>query len=101
MYYNNTTCLPYNVTGAEDNCTNCSLGAYEDSTPRWALVSLALIPAWIISGNLLVLLAVICQPSLRTLSNCVIASLAVTDFLLAILVVPLGTYQVVSILILA
>ena len=64
--------------------------------PQWALVSLAVIPMWILTGNLLVLLAVCGQRNLRTLSNWVIASLAFTDFLLAITVVPLGTYQVVS-----
>ena len=63
---------------------------------RWALVALGLIPVWILTGNLLVLLAVLGHRQLRTLSNYVIASLAVTDFLLALIVVPLGTYQTVS-----
>ena len=44
----------------------------------------------------MVLLAVISNKHLRTLSNYVIASLAATDFALAVIVVPLGTYQVVS-----
>ena len=48
-------------------------------------------------GNLLVLLSVLVHRHLRTLSNWVIASLALTDFLLALIVVPFGTYQVVSI----
>ena len=63
---------------------------------RWALVALSIIPVWILTGNILVLLAVLGHRNLRTLSNYVIASLALTDFLLALVVVPLGTYQTVS-----
>ena len=56
---------------------------------------MAVVPLWILVGNWLVLLAVLRQRSLRTLSNSVIASLAFADFLLAVLVVPLGVYQLV------
>ena len=92
---------PLATAGAELN--NLSIGtsnlteSLTPQQPQWALVALAIIPVWIFTGNLLVLLSVIGQKNLRTLSNWVIASLAVTDFLLAITVVPLGTYQVVSI----
>ena len=65
--------------------------------PRWYFLPVAVVPLWILVGNCLVLLAVIRQRSLRTLSNWVIASLALTDFLLALLVVPLGVYQLVGI----
>ena len=65
--------------------------------PRWLLLGLAAITAWIIFGNLMVLLAVRFHRSLRSLSNYVIASLALTDFLLAAIVTPLGIYQVVCI----
>ena len=64
--------------------------------PRWRFLPLTVVPLWILVGNSLVLLAVIRQRSLRTLSNSVIASLAFADFLLALLVVPLGVYQLVS-----
>ncbi len=67
-----------------------------EASPNWILLALCIIPTWILFGNLLVLLAVIFHRNLRTLSNLVIASLAVTDFLLALIVVPFGTYQVVS-----
>ncbi len=80
-----------NVSTATSNVSqNASL------EPRWPFLGLAIVPVWILSGNLLVLLAVCRQRSLRTLSNWVIASLALTDFLLALVVVPLGTYQTVS-----
>ena len=67
-----------------------------DRPLHWSYLPLALVPLWILSGNCLVLLAVLRQRSLRTLSNWVIASLAFTDFLLALLVVPLGVYQLVK-----
>ena len=63
--------------------------------PKWALATLVIFPLWILTGNLLVLVAVARYRKLRTLSNLVIASLALTDFILALLVVPLGLYQTV------
>ena len=64
--------------------------------PNWIFLGLSVIPLWVVFGNFLVLMAVLCQRSLRTLSNYVIASLALTDFLLALVVVPFGIYQIVS-----
>jgi len=63
---------------------------------RWLFLGLVALPMWILFGNLLVLLSVIGFRHLRTLSNWVIASLAFTDFLLALTVVPFGIYQLVS-----
>ena len=63
--------------------------------PQWGLLTLSIIPAWIVVGNGLVLLALLLQPQLQNMSNRVIASLAVTDFLLALVVVPLSIYQLV------
>ena len=96
MYYNNSTIyvdldLTSEFNYPPDNYTN-------STAPRWALVGLGVIPVWILFGNLMVLLAVLLQRNLRTLSNWVIASLAFTDALVSLIVVPLGTYQVVSIL---
>jgi len=62
---------------------------------RWMFLALVALPLWILFGNLLVLLSVIGYRHLRTLSNWVIASLAFTDFLLALTVVPFGIYQLV------
>lgn len=63
---------------------------------RGAYLILVVVPLWIFCGNLLVILAVVRLRSLRNLSNMVIASLAFTDLMLALLVVPLGVYQLVS-----
>ena len=100
MFFNNTTSED-NFTSTDypeftNNTTTAATTTTTTAAPRWALVGLSIIPVWILFGNMLVLLAVIWNRNLQTLSNCVIASLAVTDFMLALLVVPLGTYQVVS-----
>ena len=71
-------------------------GNVDDGEINFCSLLLIVVPVWILSGNFLVFTAVIRQKSLRTLSNWVIASLAFTDFLLALLVVPLGVYQLVS-----
>lgn len=78
---------PYNVS--------VSMPGAEWST-QWVFLALVVIPAWMLGGNLLVLLAVLLQRNLRNLSNRVIASLAFTDFLLALVVVPFSIYQLVS-----
>ena len=86
-------------TAATSTALNSTLGNITetaDDGPRWRFLPLVAVPLWILVGNSLVLLAVVRQRSLRTLSNSVIASLAFADFLLAVLVVPLGVYQLVS-----
>ena len=76
---------------------NNSLGCLSDQGSRnWGWLGLIVIPLWMLSGNILVLLSVWLHRRLRTLSNWVIASLAFTDFLLSVTVVPLGLYQLVS-----
>jgi len=81
------------------NSTSGDLAAAAVEGPHWRFLPLVAVPLWILVGNWLVLLAVARQRSLRTLSNSVIASLAFADFLLAVLVVPLGVYQLVSLII--
>ena len=66
------------------------------STPQWVFLLLGVFPVWILVGNSLVVLALLFQRNLQNLSNRVIASLAVTDFLLALVVVPLNIYQLVG-----
>jgi len=69
---------------------------YSTDDKRWIFLALVALPLWILFGNLLVLFSVVGFRHLRTLSNWVIASLAFTDFLLALTVVPFGIYQLVS-----
>ena len=87
--------VTYNIPGF-----NVTYGVLEPRQEyKWYYTGLLVIPLWILFGNLMVLLAVRRQRNLRTLSNLVIASLAVTDFLLSLCVVPLNAYQLVSIVV--
>jgi len=81
--------------GLETDCVNNS--ATPSPPPQWGLLTLSVIPVWIVAGNVLVLLALLLQPHLQNMSNRVIASLAVTDFLLALIVVPFSIYQSVRV----
>ena len=51
---------------------------------------------WTFFGNMLVLIAVYRERGLKSMSNYVIASLALADLLLAVLVMPLGLVSLVS-----
>ena len=57
---------------------------------------LVLLIAWTFFGNMLVLIAVYRERGLKSMSNYVIASLALADLLLAVLVMPLGLVSLVS-----
>lgn len=54
-------------------------------------IILSLITLWTIFGNLLVLLALCRYGTLRTMSNCLIGNLAISDLLLALTVLPIST----------
>ena len=96
-----TESLNYSVTYSflDTNFTNTTDSSEHGDNPdslAWAWLGLSIIPMWMLSGNLLVLLSVWFHRRLRTLSNWVIASLAFTDLCLSLTVVPLGLYQLVS-----
>ena len=67
----------------------------ELNLPSLLLVALII---WTFFGNMLVLIAVYRERGLKSMSNYVIASLALADLLLAVLVMPLGLVSLVSIL---
>lgn len=83
------------VSHAATNRRHDDDARYSTYDKRWIFLGLGALPLWILFGNLLVLLSVIGFRHLRTLSNWVIASLAFTDFLLALTVVPFGIYHLV------
>ena len=62
----------------------------------WALV-LLVIPALTVFGNVLVVLSVVKEKSLRSITNYFIVSLAIADIMVAILVMPLAVYVEVRI----
>ena len=61
----------------------------------WPLL-LLIFPLFTVFGNLLVCLSVYREKQLRTLTNYFIVSLAVSDIMVAVLVMPLAVYTEVS-----
>lgn len=61
----------------------------------WALI-LVIVPCLTLFGNVLVILAVIKERTLQTVTNYFIVSLAVADLLVAVLVMPFAVYVLVS-----
>ncbi|KOC67871.1 Dopamine D2-like receptor [Habropoda laboriosa] len=62
----------------------------------WALI-LVIVPCLTLFGNVLVILAVVRERALQTVTNYFIVSLAVADLLVAVLVMPFAVYVLVSI----
>ncbi|XP_059479028.1 5-hydroxytryptamine receptor 2B [Neocloeon triangulifer] len=86
---------------ASNNSSNCSLaggspGGGEEEHPNnyWALLALALVAATA-AGNILVCLAISWERRLQNVTNYFLMSLAITDLMVAILVMPLGILTLV------
>jgi hypothetical protein len=60
----------------------------------WALV-LLLFPILAIFGNMLVVLSVIREKNLHTITNYLVASLALADLFVAAVVMPIAVYAIV------
>lgn len=61
----------------------------------WALI-LVVVPCLTLFGNVLVILAVVREKALQTVTNYFIVSLALADLLVAVLVMPFAVYVLVS-----
>ncbi|CRK99667.1 CLUMA_CG012980, isoform B [Clunio marinus] len=97
----------YNYNGSDFNSSvsiyqaNCSLSnsTCEDvNTPNynyWALI-LVIFPFLTLFGNVLVILAVLRERTLQTVTNYFIVSLAIADLLVAVVVMPFGVYILVN-----
>lgn len=71
---------------------------YDNAWNAWSLsfLPLVILILWTFIGNALVLIAVYRERTLKSMSNYVIASLAMADLLLSVLVMPLGLVNLVS-----
>lgn len=95
--FHTATILLYNVTKKYDtinSTNNRTVVAEEDSNNWWALSALFLL-ASTAAGNILVCLAICWERRLQNVTNYFLMSLAITDLMVAILVMPLGILTLV------
>jgi hypothetical protein len=64
-------------------------------TPNYWALLMVVLPLMTALGNCMVILSVVMEKALQTSTNFLIVSLAVADFLVAILVMPWGIYVLV------
>lgn len=83
-----------NAVRPGDECGTIA-GVDEKSNSWWALI-LVIVPCLTLFGNVLVILAVVKERALQTVTNYFIVSLAVADLLVAVLVMPFAVYVLVS-----
>ncbi|XP_044751098.1 D(2) dopamine receptor A isoform X2 [Coccinella septempunctata] len=94
--FHTATILLYNVTRKQPpiNSTNRTALEDEDQNNWWALSALIL-AAGTAAGNILVCLAICWERRLQNVTNYFLMSLAITDLMVAILVMPLGILTLV------
>lgn len=89
--------LPFPTSSSSLTFSNCTSPS-PDSSPRYNFYAmlLVLLIFCVVFGNVLVCLAVSRERALQTTTNYLIVSLAVSDLLLATLVMPWGVYLEVN-----
>lgn len=76
-------------------CAGTGVDEKSNANSWWALI-LVIVPCLTLFGNVLVILAVVRERALQTVTNYFIVSLAVADLLVAVLVMPFAVYVLVS-----
>lgn len=91
----NGSCVAINQTG---NVTvgECSAPEEKSDVNNWWALVLVIVPCLTLFGNVLVILAVVRERTLQTVTNYFIVSLALADLLVAVLVMPFAVYVLVS-----
>lgn len=98
---NLTSYYDLNLTTVNSSCViSSATGQIEcpdehDANSWWALI-LVVVPCLTLFGNVLVILAVVRERALQTVTNYFIVSLALADLLVAVLVMPFAVYVLVS-----
>lgn len=92
-----TSCLELSFFTGQ-NCSNRTAlpGEEQDDVKNWWALILVVVPCLTLFGNVLVILAVVRERTLQTVTNYFIVSLAIADLLVAILVMPFAVYVLVS-----
>lgn len=88
----------YDFTNCSSNGTfnvSCFGKADGPEYNMWALL-LLIFPFFTLFGNVLVIMSVVRERALQTVTNYFIVSLAVADLLVAVVVMPFGVYYLVS-----
>ncbi|KYN19168.1 Dopamine D2-like receptor [Trachymyrmex cornetzi] len=76
-------------------CGTAGVDEESNANSWWALI-LVIVPCLTLFGNVLVILAVVRERALQTVTNYFIVSLAVADLLVAVLVMPFAVYVLTS-----
>jgi hypothetical protein len=89
--------LPSNCNDSWLNisCNNGTVSDAASAYSYWALI-LVLFPIFTLFGNVLVIMAVVRERTLQTVTNYFIVSLALADLLVAVVVMPFAVYVLVS-----
>ncbi|CAL7939874.1 unnamed protein product [Xylocopa violacea] len=74
----------------------CGTTNVDEKTNSWWALILVIVPCLTLFGNVLVILAVVRERALQTVTNYFIVSLAVADLLVAVLVMPFAVYVLVN-----
>lgn len=88
-------CTSSILSGNGTDCDNAGIDEETNPNNWWALI-LVIVPCLTLFGNVLVILAVVRERALQTVTNYFIVSLAVADLLVAVLVMPFAVYVLVS-----
>ncbi|XP_036145420.1 dopamine D2-like receptor isoform X2 [Monomorium pharaonis] len=99
LNFSSVNCTSSIVAGGAVRPGECAgtAGVDEKSNANswWALI-LVIVPCLTLFGNVLVILAVVKERALQTVTNYFIVSLAVADLLVAVLVMPFAVYVLVN-----
>ncbi|KAJ8667038.1 hypothetical protein QAD02_008700 [Eretmocerus hayati] len=86
------SCVSNSTAG---NYSQCGVEGKDETKNWWALI-LVIVPCLTVFGNVLVILAVKRERTLKSITNYFIVSLAVADLLVAMVVMPFAVYVLVS-----